>query len=177
MKNVLIISSSPRIDGNSSLLCQEFCKGAKSVGHNVEVVNLTQLNIGYCIGCYACARTGECFQNDDMNALAKKMVEADVIVLASPVYFYSMAGQLKVFIDRMVQNYTKVKADIYIFVTAWDSNTKNLHSTIEAIRGFSRDCLEDCQEKGIIMAGGVNDRGDIVGKKEMLTAYNYGKNC
>lgn len=112
-----------------------------------------------------------------MNALAQKMKEAQVIVLASPVYFYSMNGQLKVFIDRMVQNYTEVRADIYIMVTAWDDQTTNLVSTIEAIRGFSRDCLEECQEKGVIIAGGVEKKGDIRQTNYLNEAYEMGKHC
>ena len=114
MKNVLILSSSPRKDGNSDLLCQEFFKGAREAGHSVELVRIAEKKIGYCQACYACTRLGKCFQQDDMNELAAKMEQADVIVLATPVYFYSMSGQLKVFIDRLVPNYTKIHADIYL---------------------------------------------------------------
>lgn len=177
MKKVLIISASPRKDGNSDLLCQAFQKGALEAGNEVEYVRLSEKNIQYCEGCYACAKLGHCFKNDDMNALAQKMKEAQVIVLASPVYFYSMDGQLKVFIDRMVQNYTEVRADIYIMVTAWDDQTANLVSTVEAIRGFSRDCLEECPEKGVIIAGGVEKKGDIRQTNYLNEAYEMGKYC
>lgn len=119
MKNVMIISASPRKNGNSDILCTNFKNGALAAGHSVEKIDLRDKNIGYCIGCYACTKLGKCFQNDDMNELAKKLENADVIVLATPVYFYSMDAQLKTFIDRTVQNYTKIRADIYIMVTAW----------------------------------------------------------
>lgn len=176
MKKVLIISSSPRHNSNSYLLCKEFERGALEARHSVELVRLADKKINYCIGCYACSKLGHCFQNDDMNELALKMQEADVIVLASPVYFYSMSGQLKVFIDRLVQNYTKIHADIYLLITAWDSDVENLQSTLEAIRGCTCDCFEDCQEKGCIVVGGVNQAGDIKGRKELLQAYNMGEN-
>ena len=138
MKNVMIISASPRKNGNSDILCTNFKNGALAAGHNVEKIDLRDKNIGYCIGCYACTKLGKCFQNDDMNELAKKLENADVIVLATPVYFYSMDAQLKTFIDRTVQNYTKIRADIYIMATAWDPNTANLESTVEAVTMKSR---------------------------------------
>ncbi len=177
MKNVMIISASPRKNGNSDILCTNFKNGALAAGHNVEKIDLRDKNIGYCIGCYACTKLGKCFQNDDMNELAKKLENADVIVLATPVYFYSMDAQLKTFIDRTVQNYTKIRADIYIMATAWDPNTANLESTVEAVRGFSRDCLEECPEKGVIIAGGVSEKGDINNTKYPEQAYNMGLNC
>lgn len=177
LKKVLVISSSPRAKGNSELLCEAFVKGAQEAGNDVELIKLREKEIHYCLGCYACAKLGHCFQKDDMNAIALKMEEADVIVLATPVYFYSMSGQLKVMIDRMVQNYTKVRADIYIMVTAWDDNKENLLSTVEAIRGFSRDCLEECEEKGVIIAGGANQKGDIQKTPYIEEAYQMGLHC
>jgi len=105
------------------------------------------------------------------------MEKADVIVLATPVYFYSMSGQLKVFIDRLVQNYTKISADIYLFATAWDPEIANLESTIEAIHGCTRDCFENCAEKGVLIVGGVSEKGDISGREELTKAYEMGLNC
>lgn len=177
MKNVLILSSSPRINGNSDLLCQEFCRGAIEAGHNVEIVHLNEKDINYCIGCYACHKTGTCFRKDDMTELYDKVLNANVIVFATPVYFYTMSAQLKTFIDRLTPIYEDVRADIYLMCTACDSEVENLELTIESIRGLTRDCFEECEEKGVIMVGGVSDKGDIVGREELATAYNMGKNC
>ena len=176
MKRVLVISSSPRINSNSDMLCKQFGKGAVESGHEVEYIRLSEKKVNYCIGCYACARTGVCFHHDDMREIASKVAACDVLVLATPVYFYSMSGQLKVFIDRLVPIYTKVNADVYIFATAYDSNEDNLLSTIEAIRGCTRDCM-NAREKGVIMVGGVDEAGDIEGRKELQDAYKMGKNC
>ncbi len=177
MKNVLILSSSPRKGGNSDLLCNEFYRGAAEAGNNTEIIRLNEKKIGFCQGCYACEKLGKCFQNDDMNELAEKMLKADVIVFATPVYFYSMSGQLKTFIDRLVPIYTKIRADIYIIATAWDDNTNMLESTVEAVRGCTMDCFEECRERGVIIAGGVNEKGAIIGRKEMTEAYNMGFHC
>ncbi|MBQ9791388.1 MAG: flavodoxin family protein [Clostridia bacterium] len=177
-KKILIISSSPRKNGNSEMLCQRFQKGAEEVGHVVRLVNLNDYNIGFCKGCYACSNNdGVCFQNDDMASLADKLISADVIVFATPVYFYSMSGQLKTFIDRLVPVYEKLtKKDVYIFVTAADENEEMLESTVEAIRGLTRDCMEGTKEKGVIKASGVTDIGDIKGTDAYKQAYELGKN-
>lgn len=177
MKNVLIISSTPRKDGNSELICKQFYKGASDAGHKAEIVRLNDMKLGYCQGCYACTKLGHCFQNDGMNEISEKVLKADVIVFATPVYFYSMSGQLKVFIDRLVPIYTEVSADIYIFATAWDPDTSNLQSTVEAIRGCTRDCFENCAEKGVLIVGDVSEKGAIAGRSELDQAYDMGKNC
>lgn len=177
MKNVLILSSSPRKNGNSDLLCQEFYKGAIDAGNNAEIVRLSEKKINYCMGCYACQSAGKCFQKDDMVELSEKMLKADVIVFATPVYFYTMSGQLKVFIDRLTPIYEDIRADIYLMCTAWDPNVENLELTIESIRGLTRDCLENCTEKGVIIVGDVGGKGVIKGRKELEDAYNMGKNC
>lgn len=177
MKKVLIVSSSPRVNGNSDLLCQAFEKGAKEAGHSVETLHLNKLHIGFCQGCYACHHTGKCFQKDDMTELAFKVKDADVLVFASPVYFYSMSGQLKTFIDRLVPVYEDVRADVYIMVTAYDDDKTLLKKAVDAIRGLTEDCFENCEEKGVIMAGGVDDRGEIAGRIEVEQAYQFGRNC
>ena len=107
-KKVLIVSSSPRKHGNSDLLCDEFAHGAKDAGNEVEKVFLADKSINYCRGCGICNSTHKCVQNDDMAELNDKMVKADVIALASPVYFYTVDAQLKTFIDWCVPRYTEM---------------------------------------------------------------------
>ena len=116
MKQVLIISASPRRQGNSDTLCDQFAKGAKEAGHQVEKINLQDKKINFCLGCGACNSTHICVQKDDMKPLLDKMIVADVIVLATPVYFYSMNGQLKTFIDRCVPRYTEMTNKDFYFI-------------------------------------------------------------
>ncbi len=178
MKNVIIISSTPRVNGNSEILASEFAKGAKESGHNVEVINLRNYKLNYCIGCYACTKTGKCIHKDGMNELSEKLIKANVIVLATPVYFYSMSGQLKVFIDRLVPSYTKISADIYLIATQYDSDKAIMENTIEAIRGCTRDCFSGCNEKGVIYGIGLGDVKEVLEHSDyMRQAYLYGKNC
>ncbi|MDO4155068.1 MAG: flavodoxin family protein [Clostridia bacterium] len=176
MKNVLIISSSPRKGGNSDLLCDRFQAGAESAGHSVEKIFLKNYNIGYCRGCGICNTTHKCVQADDMAALLEKFVSADVIVLATPVYFYSMDGQLKTFIDRTVPRYTEIaNKDFYYILTAADTDKESLTRTIEGLRGFTLDCLPNANEAGIIYGTGAWQIGEIKATKSYTEAFEMGK--
>ena len=178
MKKVVVISSSPRRNGNSEVLAKTFALGATEAGHEVEFIELRDYHLNYCVACYSCTESGKCIIGDGMNEIAEKLLQADVIVFATPVYFYSMSGQLKVFIDRLVPIYTKIKADIYIIATQWDDNPDMMEKVIEAIRGCTADCFEGCEEKGVLYGVGLTEIGDVEKKPEfMATAYEMGKNC
>ena len=175
-KNVLVISSSPRKDGNSETLCKQFAKGAEEAGHKVELLSIRDKKIGYCVGCRACAETAKCVQKDDMAEILDKMMAADVIVLSTPVYFYTMSAQLKTLIDRTVPVYTQM-ADkkFYYIVTAWDPDKAMLQKTIDSLRGFTMDCLPNAEELGILYGGGAFDLGDVEKLPVMQEAYEAGK--
>ena len=100
MKNVLIISSSLRGGSNSEILAHEAEKGAIDAGNNVELLSLKCKYIKFCIGCLACQKTGKCVQKDDMAEMIAKVQNADVLIFATPIYYYEMSGQLKTFLDR-----------------------------------------------------------------------------
>jgi len=176
MKKIVILSSSPRKGGNSETLARKFMEGALASGHQVDFISLREYDLGYCKACYACRKLGKCFQNDGMDVIGEKLLAADAIVFATPVYFYSMTGQLKVLIDRLVPYWTRIRSDIYMLLTAWDPNEQHLDSTFEAIRGCTRDCFKDCPEKGTIAVCDVNELGSIEGNPALDRAYEMGKN-
>ena len=100
-QKVVIISSSPRRNGNSEILCNQFLKGAKEAGCEVEKINLNDYTIQPCLACEYCRRHQNiCCQKDDANEIIQKMIDADIWVLSSPVYFYSISAQMKLLIDR-----------------------------------------------------------------------------
>lgn len=175
-KKILIISSSPRKGGNSDLLCNEFIRGASEAGHKTEKVFLRDKNIHYCIGCGVCNSTAKCVQSDDMEQILESMVEADVIVLATPVYFYTMDAQLKTFIDRTVPRYTEMRnKELYYIMTAADEEIEHMQKTVESLRGFTMDCLDGAVEKGIIYGVGAWNKGEILDTPAMAQAYQMGK--
>jgi len=175
-KTVLVLSASPRKGGNSDLLCDQFVKGAQEAGHQVEKIFLGDKAISYCIGCETCMQNGGiCVQDDDMEEILQKMIDADVLVLATPVYFYSMDAQMKTVIDRTVARYTEIaNKEFYFIATAAADDKKLLERTIEGFRGFT-DCLSDAQEKGVVYGCGAWKKGDILKKGTMDQTYEMGK--
>ncbi len=110
MKNVLILAGSPRKKGNSAALCRMFAQGAEEAGSKVETIFLRDKKIGFCLACYHCRdHGGVCAIKDDMAEILDKMNAADVIVMASPVYFYSVDAQMKALIDRCVARWRTIK--------------------------------------------------------------------
>ena len=174
-KRVLILSSSPRKGGNSDTLCDQFLAGAHESGHIAEKVFLKSKNIHYCTGCGTCFNGSKaCPQQDDMREILEKMIQADVIVMATPVYFYSMAGQMKTLIDRTCARYQELKnKQFYFLMTAADGNKKALQRTLEGFRGFT-SCLDGAQEKGVVYGVGAWNIGEIKGSSAMDEAYQFG---
>lgn len=175
-KKVLILSGSPRKDGNSDLLCNEFMKGALEAGHEVEKIRVQKKKIACCTACYACRDTGICAIKDDMAEIMQKMINCDVMVLASPVYFYSIDAQLKAVIDRSVCRWMEVKnKEMYYIMTAADEERDSMATTLACFRGYA-DCVEGAVEKGIIYGIGVYHAGEIKDTQHMQEAYEMGKN-
>ena len=153
-KHVLVISASPRKGGNSDTLCDEFIRGVQESGNQAEKIFLASRKIGYCVGCGVCN-----------------------IVLATPVYFYTMDAQMKTLIDRTVPRYTEIQnKDFYFIVAAADTEQKMMDRTIEGFRGFTQDCLTGAREKGIIYGTGAWQAGEIKGTPAMKQAYEMGRN-
>ncbi len=175
MKKVLILSGSPRKHGNSDILCDEFARGAILAGHEVEKIRVAEKKIGYCLGCYACKSTGICAIKDDMAEILQKMIDADVLVLASPVYFYSIDAQLKALIDRTVARWLEVKnKEFYYIVTAADEELSSAETTLACFRGYA-DCVEGAREMGVICGMGAYEKGEIVGSPAMTEAFEMGR--
>lgn len=174
-KKVLILSATPRKGGNSEILCEEFERGAKEAGNTVELIRLREQDIRYCTGCGVCNSTHRCVQKDGMARILDKMVSVDAIVLATPVYFYTMDAQLKTLIDRTVPRYLEISSkDFYFIVTAADTQQSNLERTVEGLRGFTAECLEGAAEKGVIYGSGAWQKGEIRQTPAMIEAYEMG---
>lgn len=176
-KKVLVISASPRKGGNSDTLCDEFMKGAIDSGNTVEKIFLRDKKINYCTGCGFCNTNDytACSQKDDMALILDKMVIADVIVMATPVYFYTMDGQMKTFIDRCCARYTHISnKDFYFIATAADVRTQSLERTFDGFRGFTA-CLENAREAGLLYGAGVWNMGEVNNTNSIKEAYEMGK--
>ena len=176
-KKVLILSGSPRKGGNSDILCDEFLRGAQNAGHKVEKIRVAEKKVAPCSGCYYCStHGGACVHKDDMAGILQKMIDADVIVLASPVYFYSISAQLKAVIDRTVARWLEVKdKEFYYITTMADEEKSSADTTLACFRGYA-DCVEGAAEKGVLVAGGVYEPGAVRNTSAMAQAYEMGRN-
>ena len=176
-KKVLILSGSPRKGGNSDLLCDEFMRGAQEAGHAVEKIRVAAKKVAPCSACYYCRdHAGACVHKDDMADILQKMIDADVLVLASPVYFYSIDAQLKAVIDRTVARWLEVKnKEFYYIATMADETEDSADTTLACFRGYA-DCVEGAVEKGVLIGSGVYEPGTVKATAAMERAYQMGKN-
>lgn len=178
MKNVLIISSSLRGGSNSEILAHEAEKGAIDAGNVVEFINLKGKDIKFCIGCLACQKTGKCVQKDDMAEMIAKVQNADVLIFATPIYYYEMSGQLKTFLDRCNPLYgqdNKFK-DVYLITSSYD-DAKNASDIAANGLGGWVACFEQSRLAGVLAGGGLNEPKDAITNENLLhKAYELGKN-
>ena len=175
-KNVLIISTSLRNNSNSEMLADSFGKGAKDAGPHVEKVTLKEKSLGFCRGCLACQQTGKCVICDDADAIVEKMLHADVLVFATPVYYYEMSGQMKTMIDRANPLYTADYAfrEVYLLASAAENEEHAIDGAVKGLQGFI-DCFEKAYFAGKVFAGGVDAPGTVKGHHALEKAYEMGK--
>ena len=129
-----------------------------------------------CTGCYYCREhAGKCVFNDDMGELLQKIIDCDVLVLSSPVYFYSICAQLKAVIDRTVARWTEIaNKDLYYIATAAEADRDTLDTTLACFQGFAK-CINGYEEKGTLYGKGVYEKGEVVNRPELtLIAYEMG---
>lgn len=175
-KKVLILSSSPRKGGNSETLAAAFAKGAQEAGHRAETLYLREMQYGFCKGCFACLKLGHCVIKDDAVEIAAKMHDADVLVFVTPVYYYSISGQLKTMLDRsnplFDTDYAFTK--VYLLAAAAEDEPETVEGSVKTIQGWV-DCFPRCELAETVFAGGVNEVGDIAGHPALELAYQAGR--
>lgn len=167
--------SSPQINGNTDKLCNSFMDGAKKKGHSVYKVDIEKYNLKHCDSCYKCKQQPfECHIKDDMGFILDKFMKADAIVLASPVYFYSISAQLKTFIDRCLVIWEKVENKEFYFIVSCAQNSKlATATTIGCMRGFIT-CLKNSKECSMICAYGINKTNPLESTDYINQAYKLG---
>ena len=175
-KKVVIIETSLRSNSNSDKLADSFAKGAEDAGNEVEIVSLKGKRIGFCTGCFECLKRGDCVIDDDANAITEKILETDVVVWTTPIYYYEMSGQMKTMIDRANSLYPRDYQfrDVYLLTVAAEDEDAVDEKAAAGLQGWV-DCFEKARFKGKVFAGGVNDRGDIENHKALKEAYELGK--
>ena len=177
MKNVLIISTSLRGGSNSELLAKECAKGAEEAGNRVELLSLKGKKIQYCIGCLSCIKTGKCVQKDDAPEIMEKLRRADVLIFATPIYYYEMSGQMKTLLDRMNPLYSSDYAfrEVYMIATAADGGDSTFEKAYNGLQGWV-DCFPKAKLCGLVAGEEIGDPKDAVNHPNVMEkAYELGK--
>lgn len=175
-KKVLVFSTSLRKGSNSEILAKSFAKGAEAGGNSVEFVSLVGKTIGFCQGCLACQKTQRCVIHDDADAIRAKVLSADVLVFATPVYYYEMSGQMKTLLDRLNPLFPSDYAfrDVYLLATAAEGDKSAMDGCVNGLNGWIT-CFERARLQGVVCGIGVTAAGEISNKDEILQeAYRVG---
>ena len=188
IKNVLVINGGGRPHGNTAKLIDSFIKGVTDAGHQAEVVSLVKNEVKPCFGCFSCLNGKGCIQKDSFNSIVPKMKNADLLVLASPLYYFQMNSRMKSFIDRFISiesKYPRDKSnkdenaptkDIALLMTAEDNSEWNWKN----IKLYYQTCFMEWlkfHDKGMILAGGcgIDNSGSIEKTEYLKKAYEFGK--
>ncbi|MBQ7660591.1 MAG: flavodoxin family protein [Clostridia bacterium] len=177
MRKILIISTSLHGGSNSELLAKECARGAADAGDEVEFYSLKGRTLQYCIGCLACQAKGKCVLSDDAAFFVEKAKDADILVFATPIYYYEMSGQMKTLLDRLNPLYpTDYKfRKVYMIATAAEEGDFVFEKAYQGLRGFV-DCFEKAQLCGLLAGGGMETPNAAKADEGALTrAYDMGK--
>ena len=177
-KKVLVLSTSPRKDGNSEILADAFMKGANEAGHETKKVVLYDKKLEFCRGCLACQTTEKCVIHDDAKRIVAQMKQADVLVFATPIYFYEMSGQMKTLLDRTNPLFPTEYAfrDIYLLATSADEEQTSMDGAVKGLEGWV-SCFEKAHLAGVVRGTGADKKREIEEHLEILSAaYEMGRN-
>lgn len=180
MKKILGVVGSPRRNGNTHVLVSRILEGAKKEGAAAEILLLNDLTIAECDGCHSCWEGKGCSKNDDMNNIYQKIIESDVIVFGTPVYWYGPTALMKGFIDRFVYfncpaNREKIKGKSAVIAVPFEEENPETAALVVA---FFEKALAYLQMKlvGKIIVPGVSRKGEILKKADSLQqGYELGK--
>lgn len=181
-KKIVILNGSPRLHGNTAGLIEAFVRGAKQAGHEIVRFDLQKMDIHPCLGCLGGGKDplSPCIQKDDMAEIYPQYETADVLVLASPMYYWSITAQLKTAFDRLFA-VTEKSAEYHIpmqhciLLMAAEGDTPD---NFEPVEHYYHALLRHLgwENLGEVYAGGVMQAGDIAGHPSLEKAYNLGKN-
>ena len=175
-KTVLVLSTSPRKGGNSDALADAFVRGVQEAGNQVEKITLYDKTIGFCKGCLSCQNTQRCIIRDDADAITQKMLAADVLAFATPIYYYGVCGQMKPLLDRANPLFPADYQfrDIYLLAAAAEADEHTVDGAVTGLQGWI-DCFEKARLAGTVFAGGVTAVGEIQGHPALQRAFDLGK--
>ncbi len=172
---IIILQGSPNKNGSTSILVEEFTRGAKSAGHSVQRFDIAEMNINPCLGCVACGYEGPCVQKDDNDKIRRSILNADMIVFATPLYYYGVSAQLKTVIDRFCaynSSITRKHMKSALLAVAWNSNNWTFEALVDHYETLVRYLdFEDC---GVVLGSGCGNKLTTINTNYPEMAYELG---
>ena len=175
MKKILIVSASPRVNSNSEALAQAFARGAQDAGHETELISLRGKTVQFCRGCFVCQEKLRCVIRDDADAICQKALYADVLVFATPIYYYEMSGQLKTLLDRLNPLFPSDYAfrDVFLLTAAAEDEESVPQRAVSGVEGWIA-CFAQARLAGTVFMGGVTAAGENPQHPALEQAYRMG---
>lgn len=173
---IIALQGSPNIDGSTAILVEEFVRGAREAGHAVERVDVARLDVRPCTGCVACGYEGPCVQRDGMGAVRSSLLAADMIVLATPLYYYGMSAQLKTVVDRFCSFNASLTArhlKSALLTVAWNADDWTFEALAAHYRTLVRYLqMDDC---GMVLGRGCGTPAMTRRSEAVKEAYGLGR--
>ena len=173
---ITILAGSPNRNGSTNMLVNEFIRGAEEAGHSCEVVDVAHANIHPCTGCVACGYEGPCVQKDDVEIIRKKLLSTDMVVFATPLYYYGMSAQLKTLVDRFCafnSSLNRRHLKSALITVAWNADDWTFEALEEHYKTLVR--YINFEDKGMVLGYGCGAPGMTKRSRYMREAYELGK--
>lgn len=178
MAKILIVNSSARKESNSRILAAKVAEGAAGNGHTVKTIEIGKMPIQPCIGCESCQKKpGNCVLKDELTGFYQDIIEADILILSSPIYFFAMNGQMKTFIDRIYPIMSSFKGKKIGAVFSYGDVDPVKSGCVNAIRILQDICGSELIEAIWVGAvyGSLLEKGAAAESPELLKlAEDYG---
>lgn len=173
---ILMLEGSPNRHGSSNMLGEQFAKGAKEAGHEVSVISAAHSNISPCIGCVSCGYEGPCVQKDDMENIRRQILNADMLVFVTPLYYYGMSAQLKILVDRFCAingSIQRKHMNSALISAAWNGD----NWTFDALEAHYNTLVKylNFKDMGVVLGKGCGTPSMTKNSKYMQMAYQLGK--
>ncbi len=173
---ITILMGSPNRNGSTNILVNEFVRGAEEAGHSCEIVDVCHANIHPCTGCVACSYEGPCVQKDDEETIRGKLLNTDMVVFATPLYYYGMSAQLKTLVDRFCafnSSLNRRHLKSALITVAWNADDW----TFDALSAHYRTLVRyiNFEDKGMVLGYGCGTPGMTKRSRYMREAYELGK--
>ena len=173
---IIVLMGSPNPKGSTSILVEQFRRGAKESGHAVEVIDVCRADVHPCIGCVRCGYEGPCVQKDDVDDIRRKLLDADMVVFATPLSYYGMTAQLKTVIDRFCAYNSSLNSrhlKSALLTVAWNADDW----TFEALEAHYKTLVRylNFEDKGMVLGYGCGTPSMTQRSKYPQEAYRLGK--